>query len=241
METCRAGVVALAHRLGGCLTPNYANVDKNSSGVVAGTKFFEVDNNSLSRLTNVAGRFSWTIATWIESMDMRLVSVWIWLAESIVMSLGTRIFNRPLILVISFSICALAILVLTRRKERNSIMLMMLVAPFTFLDWIALRIFSTAGHNGFPVRDSFSWASQLIKTSVSKKIKLDSAIVGISGCADNFNTAFAFSHGGFEFSRQRLNDIQWFASLTFAKEWLKRRYCFLKCWAHSLFLLLGKG
>lgn len=114
------------------------------------------------------------------------------------MSLGTRIFNRLLILAISFSICILAILVFTRRKKRNSIMLMILVAPFTFLSWIILRISSTASHSGLPVRDSFSWASQLIRTSVSRNIKLDSAIISIAESADNFNAAFTFAKSAFE-------------------------------------------
>lgn len=214
-------------------------ISRSSSGVVAGMKFLEADNRALSRLTNVAGRFSCTSATCIASIGISVVSIWIWLAESTVMSLGTRIFNRLLILVISFSICVLAILVLMRRKERNSIMLMMLVAPFTFLAWIASRISSTAGHNGLPVLDSFSWTNQLIRTSVSRNIRLDSAIICIAESADNFDAALAFSKSTSESSRQELNNIRWLRTLAF-KEWLKCSYCFLKSWTHNFYLLFGK-
>ena len=205
--------------------------------MVAGMKFLEIDNSSLSRLTKVAGRFSCTNATWIASIGLSVVSVWIWLAESTVMSLGTRIFNRSLILAISFSICVLVILVLMRRKERNSIMLMMLVAPFTFLAWIISRISSTASHSGLPVRDSFSWASQLNRTSVSRNIKLDSAIISIAESADNFDAAFTFTKSTFESTGEGLNDICRLRNLS-SKKWLKCDYSFLKSWAHNLCLLL---
>jgi len=116
----------------------------------------------------------------------------------------------------------------------------MLMAPFSFLDWIACRISSTAGHKGLPVRDSLSWLSQLIKTSVSRKIKLNSAIIGLAQSADNFSAALSFSQSGFELSRQGFDDIHWLSSLRFPKEWFKRSYRFLKRWAHDFPLLLTK-
>lgn len=151
--------------------------------------------------------------------------------------LGTSISNSLLILMSSFSICALLVLVLIRKNEHSSIMLMILVAPFTFLDWIASKIFSTAGHNGFPVRDSFSWTNQLIKTSVSKKIKLNSAIIGFPQAADNLDATFSFLQAAFKFSRQRLNNVGLFSDSSPAKEWLKRDYGFLERWAHCSSLL----
>jgi hypothetical protein len=107
---------------------SYLSVARNSSGVVAGMKFLEVCNNSLSRLTSVAGRFSRTKAACIESIGVRLVS----------------------------------------------------------------------------------------------------AIVSLAQAADNLGTAFTFSQSRFELSRQGFDDIQWFGSRSFSKEWLKRGYCFLQ-------------
>lgn len=39
--------------------------------MVAGMKFLEIDNSSLSRVTNVAGRFSCTKAAWSASIGLK--------------------------------------------------------------------------------------------------------------------------------------------------------------------------
>lgn len=193
---------------------SYRSVVNISSGVAAVIKFLEVSNNSLSRLTNVAGRFSYTNANWIASIGVRAVSDWIWFARRIVISLGISMFKSELILVISFSISALAIFLSLLRNERNSIMLIMLIAPLSLLVWTLSRIVSTAGHNGLAVCDSFSWISQLIKTSVSRKIRLlDSAIAGVAHGANNSGAAFAFFQCAFKFSGQRFNYIGRFGFL----------------------------
>lgn len=213
---------------------NYASFIKSSSGVKAVTKLLAANNSSLSRLTNIAGEFSCASAIWITSMGVREAVDWIWLAKSIVMSLGTSMRKSELILVISVSICVLAIFLSLLRNVRNSIILVILVAPFNFLFWIVSRISSTAGHKGLALCDSLSWVSQLIKTSVSRKIRLlDSTIAGIAHRADDFGRAFAFSQGRLKFSRQRFNDIHRLDCWNLAHIRLKRLYCFLKSRTHG--------
>lgn len=214
---------------------DYGSFIKSSSGVSAVTKSLAVNSNSLSLLTNIAGRFSYAKATWIASMGVREVSDCILFAKRRVISLGTSIFKNELILVISVSITVLVIFLFLLKNERNSIMLIRLDAPFIFLFWMVRRIFSTAGQRGLAVRDSFSCISQLIKTSVSRKIRLlESTIAIIPHGTDDFGAVFTFFQCAPKFSRQRYDYIRWFSFWNFVYIGFKCFYCFLKSWTHCV-------